>query len=165
MTQHPQQPTPLLGHFDPGFLFLLAGLALLAAAVLIPAQQDLAQARWRRDAALAHEQTHRDRLDRYQQYLAALDRNDPAVLESLTLRQLNIYPDHAEPVGFALPPARQTASIFHQLEPPPTVVPEAAHRNSFLARLVTDRHARLWVIGFAALCILYSVLPRTTRPG
>lgn len=163
MSASTETPRPLMGHFDPGYLFLFAGLTLLAATVLIPAQHDLAHARRIRDNALAHEQTHRDRLDRYRQYLAALDRNDPAVLESLTLTQLNILPDRAETVGYAPGPAEQTASIVNQLEPPPTVLPAAQPRPSFLARLVTDRAARLWVIAFAALCLLYSVLPRARR--
>lgn len=164
MADSPETSRPLLGHFDPGFLFLFAGLALLAASVLIPAQQDLAAARWRRDAALAHEATHRDRLDRYEQYLAALDRHDPAVVESLTLSQLNILPDRAQTIRYAPRPADQTASIFSLLEPAPTVVAPLEQRESALAHLVTSRDARLWVIAIAAICVLYSVLPRAPRP-
>jgi hypothetical protein len=155
---------PLLAPIDPGYLFLIAGLALLAAAVLIPAQGDLADARWRRDTALAHEHTHRERLERYEHYLDALDRQNPAVLESLAATQLNILPDRAKPIAATRLASDQTASIFRELEPPPTVVPPRDEHRSTLAGLVTDRDARLWVIAFAAICVLYSVLPRAARP-
>ncbi len=155
---------PLLAPIDPGYLFLIAGLALLAAAVLIPAQQDLADARWRRDTALAHEHTHRQRLERYEHYLEALNRRNPAVIESLAAIQLNILPDRAQPIAATRPASDQSASIFRELEPPPTVVPPRPEHRSILAGLVTDRDARLWVIAFAAICILYSVLPRAPRP-
>jgi len=163
MPRDDANPRPLLAPIDPGYLFLIAGLALLASAALIPAQQDLADARWRRDAALAHEHTHNQRLARYQHYLDALERTDPTVVESLAISQLNILPERAEPI--ATTPANQTdaASIFRSLEPAPTKVPEPHQRQSTLASLVTDRNARLWVIAFAAICILYSVLPRAQR--
>jgi hypothetical protein len=155
---------PLLAPIDPGYLFLIAGLALLAAAVLIPAQGDLADARWRRDTALAHEHTHRERLERYEHYLDALDGRDPAVIESLAVLQLNILPDRAAPVTLGPSPIDRSASIFRQLEPPPAVMPARDQHQSILAGLVTDRGARLWVIAFAAVCILYSVLPRNASP-
>lgn len=164
MPRPPRTQRPLLAPLDPGYLFLIAGLALLAASVLIPAQGDLADARWRRDAALAYEATHRQRLERYEHYLDAIEHRSPAVLESLAATQLNILPDRAEPIAATRLASDRTASIFRELEPPPTVLPPQPEHRSILAGLVSDRDARLWVIAFAAICVLYSVLPRAPRP-
>ena len=159
---------PLLAPFDPGWLFLLAGLVLLAAAVLIPAQQDLADARWRRDAALAHEHNRLDRLDRYQAYLAAVETNDPQLVASLATSQLGLVPKGGQPVDSAASPNMLDASVFRQLEPGAVVVSAPPTARSVLARLVSSRETRLWVIGFAAVCVLVGTLPhvasvRTTR--
>lgn len=150
---------PLLGPIDAGWLFLIAGLALLSAAVLIPAEQDLADARWRRDLALAHETNRLERLERYRAYLDALERNDAEVIESLAASQLNLVRADAQLVDAATQPAAFNASVFSQLEPGNVTVTAPPEHRSTLARLVTSRRTRLWVIGFAALCVLIGSLP------
>ena len=45
---------------DPGWLFILAGMGVLAAVVLIPASENLQRARWQRDRALAVESIARN---------------------------------------------------------------------------------------------------------
>src|SRR5437763_930116 len=67
---------------DPGWLFAIAGLAILACTVLLPALDDLGEARWQRDRALAIEKHRLVRLARYKQYLDALDSKDPALILS-----------------------------------------------------------------------------------
>lgn len=150
---------PLLAPLDPGWLFLLAGLALLAAAVLIPAQQDLADARWRRDAALAHEHNRLERLHRYETYLEAVRHNDPELVRSLAASQLGLVRRGAEPVNSHRHPNLLSASVFRQLEPGAVTVASPPEPTSTLARLVTSRRTRLWVIAFAAVCVLVGTLP------
>lgn len=151
---------PLLAPFDPGWLFLIAGLVLLAAAVLIPAQQDLADARWRRDAALAHEHNRLERLERYQAYLDAVDSSDPQLVESLATSQLGLVRKGGQPVDYTASPNMFDASVFRQLEPGAVTVSAPPTARSVLARLVSSRETRLWVIGFAAVCVLVGTLPR-----
>lgn len=158
---HDTHARPLLAPLDPGWLFLLAGLALLAAAVLIPAQQDLADARWRRDAALAHEQNRLERLARYEQYLAAIERNDPALVSSLAASQLGLVTKGGEPVGSFAHPNMLDASVFRQLEPGAVTVASPPTSDSILSRLVSARRTRLWVIAGAAVCVLIGTLPHT----
>ncbi|KAA0214013.1 MAG: hypothetical protein DYG94_02910 [Leptolyngbya sp. PLA3] len=156
---HETPARPLLAPIDPGWLFLLAGLTLLAAAVLIPAQQDLADARWRRDAALAHEQNRLERLGRYEEYLAAIERNDRALVESLAASQLGLVPKGGAPVDSSAHPNMLDASIFRQLEPGAVTVASPPTSDSILSRLVSSRKTRLWVIAGAAVCVLIGTLP------
>jgi len=156
-------PTDSPGNpLDAGWLLLLAGLALLAAALLIPAGDDLGDARWRRDRALAVERAVLDRLERHEVFLAALDRGDPALLEALGETQLNLVRAGREPVaiGPRTPPA---ASLLASLEPPAPVLPERVQVRSILARWATDNTGRLWLIAGGAALVMVGLLP-PSRP-
>jgi hypothetical protein len=150
--------TPLV-RLDPGWLFLLAGLAVLAATVLIPAYDDLAQARWQRDRALAIEQHRVQRLERYGAYLDALDRRDESVVLSLAAEQLNKVPVGRQPLLPPADPGTRSASVFPMLEPEPLRLPTVQAQDSTLARLATGDRTRLWLIAGGALCVLLGVLP------
>jgi hypothetical protein len=159
----PDQSTPsLFGPFDPGWLYLMAGLGLLVSAFLIPAQQDLADARWRRDTALQLEHHRQDRLERYRAYRDSLLQHEPALARSLAASQLALVPLGQSPMTSASMPALRHASIFHELEPPPIEVAPQPQRRSMLQRLVTDRQSRLWVIAAAAICLLFGAMPRSS---
>lgn len=158
-----QSGRSLFGPFDPGWLYLVAGLGLLVAAMLIPAQQDLADARWRRDAALQLEQHRLERLERYRAYRDALVRGDAALTQSLAASQLGLVPADGQPLATA--PSVRSASIFHELEPPALEIETPEQRRSMLQRLVTGRETRLWVVAAAAICILFGTLPRPGRDG
>lgn len=158
--------TALLARFDPGWLFLVAGLAVLSATVLIPASDDLARARLQRDRALAIEERAANRLSRYSDYLDALGRRDPAVALSLAATQLNLAPEgktllELSPDGWD--PSAFDASIFDDLEPEPTPLPELDLPDTALRRLTTDDTARLWLIAGGAMCVLVGLLP-ASRP-
>lgn len=150
---------PLLAPFDPGWLFLASGLALLSAAVLIPAQQNLADARWRRDAALAHEHNRLERLHRYEAYLHALESRDPTLVASLASSQLGLVRRGAEPISSTTHPNLRDASVFRELEPGAVTVSAPPVQRSALSSLVTSRKTRLWVVGAAAVCVLIGTLP------
>lgn len=151
-------PTP-----DPGWLFLFAGLAILAAAVLIPAAEALDEARYARDRALVAEQHRIARLERHSAYLGALHERQPALIAQLRAIQLNKYAEGMRPLGtLDIDPGRASASVFEMLEPPlPALPPEPPHRaqRSTLAKLATGESARLWLIAIGALSILLGALP------
>lgn len=152
---------------DPGWLFLLAGLGLLGAAVLIPAAEALDEARYVRDRALVSEQFRIDRLDRYKAFIGALDERQPALIAHLKAIHLNQYPEGMRPLGeLAEDPGLASASIFEKLEPPlPTMPDEPPHHieRSMLAKLATGQPSRLWMLAVGAVCILVGVLPPATR--
>ena len=154
---------------DPGWLFLVAGLAVLASVMLIPAQDDLESARWQRDRALAIERHRLERLERYAAYLDAVDRGDEAVLRSLAAMQLNKAPAGWIPVsldeagGLVSDPARATASVFPALEPEPLKIEERVKVRTTLSDLVTGKDSRWLMLIGGAVCVLIGVLPTARR--
>jgi hypothetical protein len=162
MSSRPRGP---LFRLDPGWLFLCPGLVLLGATVLIPAQDDLAAARWKRDRAVAIEMNRLERLDHYGAYLGALDRGEDSVVLSLAAAQLNMAPEGHQPVSALSDPSRRDASVFPSLEPDPPVLPpppDQSHRSK-LATLATGERSRLWLIAGGALCIMVGLLPPVRR--
>ncbi len=155
MTEAPRKFAPLV---DPGWLFLLAGLAILAATVIVPAQMDLRKARWLRDRALAVEAHRQQRLERYREYLSAIENKEPSLVLSLAASQLNMIPADREAIPGSAHPLRD-ASVFPALEPPALELPEYHAVDSLLVRWTTDDHKRLWLIGAGALCVLVGLLP------
>lgn len=150
---------------DPGWLFLLAGAAILAACVLIPAIEDAAEARFRRDQVLAVEKHREVRLSRYEEFIGAVDARDPRLLISLAESQLNQIPADRGAVamemggggvaGFA---ATTNASIFPSLEPPPLVLPKREKVVSRLEAMATDEGSRKWMLIVGAVSVLIGLV-------
>jgi hypothetical protein len=146
---------------DAGWLFLIAGLALLAAAVLIPAQKEVEEARYLRDRALALESHRGERLKRHEEYLEALKEQQPALVLSLAAGQLNQIPADRQPIGVTPEQVRATASVFPALEPPPLVMPERREHHSILDKWTSDEKSRIWVIAAGSVLVLIGLLPPT----
>lgn len=150
---HGPSRSPLI-HF--GWLFLLAGLGIAAATVLIPAEDDLREAAWQRDRALALEARSRERMHRYRMALEAVDQRDPLMMERLAA----LYRDERHPdAAVLLHEAVADNSPFRGLEPPPPAEPTLVYTDSMLARWSRDERTRLWLIAGAALSILIGLLP------
>lgn len=151
---------------DPGWLFLLSGLALIGATVLIPAQADLEDARWLRDRALLIEQHREERIRNYEDYLGALRRMEPALVLSLTQVQLNQLPEGKAIIPGTAETHSANASVFPPLEPGTLRMDDRrvqAEDRSMLSRLAMGERSRLWVLGLGAACILFGLLPVSRR--
>ncbi|MCC6660235.1 MAG: hypothetical protein IT437_05045 [Phycisphaerales bacterium] len=148
-----------IADLDPGWLFLLAGIGIIAATVLIPALDELSAARVQRDRAIALYENRADRNTRYQTYLTALGEEQPSLVAALAATQLNQIPVDRQLVLEPPDPATASASVFPALEPPPPTLPEWAPSNSVLHRLATGQHSRTWLIAAGGLCLLLGVLP------
>lgn len=164
---HPFVPQrqPLF-RFDPGWLFLLSGIALVAATVLIPAQHDLDMARWQRDRAVAIERHRMERLERYGSYLDAVQRKDESVVLSLTAMQLNKSPADRIPITPLADPAMTSASVFPALEPDALTLPpkpEITPESSRLMRWTNNNSTRLWLLAGGVVSILIGLLPAGQR--
>lgn len=157
MTPPPRQPALI----DPGWLFLVSGLAVLGATILIPAQDDLDYARWLRDRALAVEAHREERITRYEEYLAALDSREPSLVLSLAASQLNQIPEGRATVPGKPHDPLADASVFPGLEPAPVRLPERTKVDSLLARLTTGERTRLWAVAAGAACVLLGLLPQS----
>lgn len=145
---------------DTGWLFLLPGLIVLAATVIIPARDDVRDAQWKRDRVLAIEKHRLQRIQNYSDYLDALDRGDESVALSLVATQLNMVPEEAERLNPPPDPSRVTASVFPDLEPAPLTIPDKPppEERSLLSRLATGERSRLWMIVGGAICVLVGLL-------
>lgn len=148
---------------DPAWAFLLAGLGILGAAALIPAEAQLAEARHRRDRAIAYEQLHVERLDRHRAYLQALDRADPVVLRSLAASQLNLVPAGLSALHGV--PVDDSANVFVQLEPEAVASPELRQNDSRLAQLAMNSRTRAVLLIIGAVAVFAALLPAANRRG
>ena len=170
-------PTPLfagvsvrravpLFRIDAGWLFIIAGLGILAATVLIPAQHDLDLATWQRDRAAAIEKHRLKRLEQYGQYLRAVQGGDESTVLSLAAIGLNKSPQDRIPLNPRPDPSNLSASVFPHLEPAPVELPPkpiVSEQSSILARWTIDEHTRLWLLAAGVLSILIGLLPASTR--
>ncbi len=144
---------------DPGWLFLLAGVTIIGATVLIPATDELAEARWQRERSLTQERRREQRLQSYQQYLDALDSNNQLLALSLAASELNLIPTDRDPLPGLSRGIPDSATIFNALEPTPIVWTERPLPDSILYRWTTDDAKRLWLIAGGALACFFGLLP------
>lgn len=154
--------------FDPGWLFLLAGLGLLVSTALIPAVDDLGRARWLRDRALVIEQHRINRVTRHDEYLAALKAKDQGLLLTLAATQLNQIPADRDPLAEVTDSKGAGASVFPALEPDALPLPAERKIHSILHHFATGERTRLWMIGIGAVMVLIGLLPQskaTIVPG
>jgi hypothetical protein len=164
---HPfvNRPTNQPVFFDPTWLFLVAGVALVAATVLVAAQDDVDEARHLRDQQLAVEKHREARLNNYKEFLAALDEKQPALVQSLASSQLNQIPVDRAAIPGTVQDNTVQASVFPALEPPPVVLPVQTKVDSTLRKLATTDATRVWLLAGGALCMLLGLLPASKKPG
>jgi hypothetical protein len=152
---------------DPGWLFVLSGATLIGAAMVIPALDALAEARYLRDRALAVEAQRADRITRHEELLEGLHARDAVLSMSLAASQLNQIPSDRRPLpgtgldGESLGLA--DASVFPSLEPVAISFVERRQGQSMLERLILNPKTGVWVGLIGAVCILIGLLPRATR--
>lgn len=152
-------------HFDPGWLFILSGLALCAAGILLPAQADvealqrqLEQLRDEESRALARLKAHADFLDQ-------VDQADPALIKRLAAAQLNLVPEGDRPV---LRATSNTAPVTNWVDSTVSfdIRPPKPQPVSTLSRWATGPQ-RLWMFGGGILAVFIGVLlsPAPVRIG
>lgn len=90
-----------LFQFDPGWLFIMAGLAICAAGIILPAQADLEALQRQLDKLLAEEGQAYARLKAHADFLDEVDRSNPALIKRLAQAQLNLVPGGDTPVLLA----------------------------------------------------------------
>ena len=152
------RPARPIDGFDPGWLFLIAGLVLLGYTVVIPAQADLAEAEWQRDRAVAIEAQREERLFKHERYLVALESHEPTVVRALAASQLNLVPVSQAAIMEVDDPARSDVSVFPSLEPTPIRLPELQLVESRLARWARDDESRLWLIVSGSLMVFIGLM-------
>lgn len=153
--------------FDPGWLFIISGVALLACCVLIPASNEVEEARFRRTEALKVEAHRSLRLARYEEYIGAVDSRQRQVLLALAESQLNQIPTDrgALPIGkHKSELGGADASVFPALEPPAFVPGEYNPTVSRLEELVTSEKSRKWVLITGLVSVLVGLVIGVRKP-
>lgn len=154
---------------DPGWLYLASGSAIVVASVLIPAQEDLREARRHRDRAVLAADYAAQRVARYSSFLESLEARDPTVMTNLAATQLNLVPASKTPLFMLRSDRPDDANVFREIEPPPpptppALEPDAEPERSMLARLVTSGATRPWAVIAGMMCVLVGLLP-PARPS
>jgi hypothetical protein len=154
---------PVRLRIDPGWLFVVGGLVLCVAGILLPAQRDLDDLR-RQRAQLRHEEAIlQGRLAARGAFLQELDRGQPALIRRLAASQLNLVPQGEEPV---LVSSSLDEDIISWVDATAQATPiEPIHRaNSTLSRLMTGRY-RLWLLTAGVVSAFLGLLldPSLTR--
>lgn len=156
----PQTFRPLF-RLDPGWPFVLAGLAILVATILIPAQRELHDLRIEARKAELYEARTYARLMAYDGFLADLRGGDAQLVRRLAVAQLNLVPKGEEPIVL-------TAGMDHSVaqwidESVPSVEESLRPRDTdpypdtLLARLALGPN-RLWMIAVAAMLVFVGLL-------
>ncbi|MFM9958583.1 MAG: hypothetical protein ACKVZJ_10940 [Phycisphaerales bacterium] len=145
--------------FDPGWLFVVAGAALLSCLIIIPAQEDLRLAHDAKARALALESHRSNRLSNYAAYVDALGRRDDTLMKALAASQLNLAPADKAALVTSAEYITRSAGVFADLEPAFTPPIPSTPPDSLLYALSTRSTARMWVIVIGAVAILYGLLP------
>ena len=138
-----------------GWLYLGAGVTLLAAVAIIPAHEELDRARVIQAKAEAAVDRRREMREDAGARLAALADPSDALLVSLAQTHLNLAPAGSRAISLPVrtPPAPQ-AALASDTRPA-----AAAPDRSRLARLVTGRPSRSLLIVLGAVCVLVGLLP------
>ncbi|MHC4210568.1 MAG: hypothetical protein ACYSWT_12730 [Planctomycetota bacterium] len=141
---------------DCGWLYVLAGLALCAAGVLVPARRDLEDLRRQRDRLADERAIGQERADAYETFLQLLADDDPALLRRLAAAQLNLVPADETPVLVA---ASRTATVTDWIDRNVRAqrVEPKAPPDTLLAHLVGGP-GKLWVIAGGVLAVFVGLL-------
>lgn len=152
-----------LFQLDPGWPFVLAGLALLVAAILIPAQRELHELRVEARKAEVQENRTYARLMAYDRFLSDLRAGDAHLVRRLAIAQLNLVPTGEESL-LLTPGMNQTVAQWIDESVPP--LDEAIARidaetpafpDTLLARFALGPN-RLWLIAGAVFLLFVGLL-------
>lgn len=147
-----------LFQIDPGWLYLIAGLALLASVMILPTLDHLAAAEWEREKARARVAWQSERIERHAQFLEALEAGEETVIRNLLATQLNLAPVGSEPlIGFQVG-LHGEAGVLDELEPQMTEPEQQTRPDSMLRFLATDSRARLVTLGVGSMSVALGLI-------
>ncbi|MEM7230126.1 MAG: hypothetical protein AAF432_15065 [Planctomycetota bacterium] len=149
---------------DPGWFYVLSGLAICAACVLIPARMPLNELDHQRMGLAAERDYLVDRLDAHAHFLDHLDLEDPVLWRRLAASQLNVVPASDTPVLVnTSSPATITDWIDESVRP--IALPSyAPPRKTTLTNAAAGPH-RLLFLASGVLCIMVGLILGPDRPS
>lgn len=137
-----------LFRIDPGWPFVIAGLLLLAAGILIPGHRELLDLRGELVRQETREQMAFEQLRAYDEFLAGVRESDPEVIRRLAMAHLNKIPSGEESL-LLTPGMNQTVGEWIEASIPDRTVVVPPYPDTVLARWAIGP-GRLWLLGAAA---------------
>ncbi|MBL9120633.1 MAG: hypothetical protein JNL80_12050 [Phycisphaerae bacterium] len=149
---------------DPGWPFVLAGLALLIAGILIPAQRELHELRGQQALVEASESRVYARLEAYDRFLTDLRSNEPDLIRRLAIAHLNMVPKGEQSLLLTPGLDQSVAQWIDESVPEVTLQPEP-YPDTLLGRLAVGPN-RLWLMAASVFLLFVGMLlgPDTARP-
>ena len=148
---------------DAGWFFVIGGLTLCVAGVLLPAQRDLESLQRQRDRLRYEEEFVEARLAARGVFLQQLESHEPTLIRRLAASQLNLIPHDEQPVLIS---SSLNDDVIHWVD---ATVKPAPPTNSLpltttLSRLMNGRY-RLWLLvaGIVSAFLGLLIDPSLTR--
>ncbi len=148
---------------DPGWPFVVGGLLLVVAGVLIPAQRELHDLREALEVQRAVEDQSVRQLAAYDRFLNDLEHGEPRLVKRLAASQLNLMPVGERPYLFA-PSVHGTVTDWIEASEPLELPEPAAYPDTLLSRLAQGPR-RLWVLGCGVFLTFLGLMLGPTAAG
>jgi hypothetical protein len=156
------KPTPLF-RIDPGWPFVIAGLLLLVAGVLIPAQRDLQELRNTLEIHRALEDQSIRQLAAYDRFINDLEHGDEQLVGRLAASQLNLMPKDERSM-LLVPTLNATVTQWIEDSEPAILPNPPAYPDTLLSRLATGPR-RLWVLACGAFLVFVGLMLSPSAPS
>ncbi|MCI0364652.1 MAG: hypothetical protein L0Y44_00355 [Phycisphaerales bacterium] len=150
---------------DPGWLFIVAGLAICVAGILLPAHGDLEALEHQLAQLHIEEEYANARLRAHADFMDQVDRADPALVRRLAAAQLNLVPAGDTPILLA---ATESSPVTDWIDATVDrdIRPQKPVATSMLSRLANGPH-RLWLFGGGIMSVFIGLMlsPGASRPS
>ncbi|MFP4144008.1 MAG: hypothetical protein ACLFV3_02590 [Phycisphaeraceae bacterium] len=139
----------------PGWIFLIAGTAIVAAALLMPPWLEAQHLRWRKAVMQSQYEQLEQQQQRYAEFHQALLDREPLVLERLAITQLGLKPEGKQPLALngPLDPATIEAWLERPLPRVGVDLPPPRQARTRLVRLTTGRFRPLLIVAGLAFAL------------
>ena len=148
-------------HFDFGWLFLLAGCALLCAALTLPAKQELKSLKEKLNFIETENDHLAQRINQYQAFFDAMNRKDAQLLARVISMQTTGYPI-GNFIVFDPNAAKTPLEWLQRRTTQEYTAVKKPGKQSILVRVTSDDR-RLWVAGFSGLIIFFGLVQSPRR--
>jgi|TARA_Y100000031_G_C8013428_1_gene289160 hypothetical protein len=146
---------------DFGWIYLLCGLALTGAAIVLPAHNDLEEIISKKATIVDNLKELSHRVDVHKMFLKDVQDGNPEILKRLVEMQLNQSPSGTT-VVIDKSSLRTPLAWVEQRAKRTRVVPMEIEHASILARFATGQ-GRLWLLAVGAFSIFVGLISGQTR--
>lgn len=145
-----------LFRLDAGWPFVLAGLVMLVAVVVLPGRRGVHDMRAQLDLLQTQEVVTIERLNAYTQFLDGIRSGDPQLLRRLGASQLNLVPDGETPILVAAS-LDQTVPAWIDQTVAPVSVRDRPYADTLLIRLAEGQW-RVWLLAGSVFVIFLGLV-------